>query len=51
MESTEHIYLKTCCECGLPALTLDEHGHALCARHATGFIAAPSVEREDNERS
>ncbi len=51
MESTEHIYLKTCSECELPALTFDERGHALCGHHATVFIAAVSVKREDDEGS
>jgi hypothetical protein len=44
-----HIFDMTCRQCGLPALTFDENGNALCVQHATVFIAAGAAEDEDED--
>ena len=43
MELPESIYLQSCDECGMPALTYDDQGNARCVEHATVFIPAPDA--------
>lgn len=51
MELPEHIYLQSCDECGMPALTYDDQGNARCVEHATVFIPAKGGASEDDEGS
>ena len=51
MELPEHIYLQSCDECGMPALTYDDQGNARCVEHAAVFIPAEGVASESDEES
>lgn len=49
MEKELPIYLQTCTECGLPALTFDEQNIARCAKHAAVFIPAGGAPQGDGD--
>ena len=51
MELQGHIYLESCDECGMPALTYDDQGSARCIEHAAVFIPAVRGVSEDDEKS
>jgi hypothetical protein len=40
-----HLEQETCYRCDRPPLTFDAQDRALCARHATIFLAAPRFEQ------
>jgi hypothetical protein len=49
VEKRPPIYRQTCARCERPALTFDARDRALCARHATSFIAAPTTVDGDED--
>ena len=49
MELPEPIYLQSCDECGMPALTYDDQGNARCVKHATVFIPAADATSDDED--
>ena len=51
MHLQEPIYLKSCDECGRPALTYDDQGNALCIEHASVFIPAVSVASNEQRQT
>ena len=47
MEKELPIYLRTCADCGRPALTLNEQSTPLCAEHAAVLIPAENAPQDE----